>query len=808
MNLREHALRTHEHDAVPRSVDSVLKGPGRALDYGTRTMMEARFGRSLAHVRVHTDSHAAASARSISAAAYTAGAHIVFGPNRFDPHTQAGRHLLAHELTHVIQQRDGPSRIEGIGRADDAQEAEADRVADAVAMQGRSVGSMQFAVGRDVLLPTANCELPTDRDVLLPTANCELPTDRDVLLPTANCELPTDRVIRRQREDDAPATEQERQPLIVDDSTTPSPDQMQRAAFVDELDIAICTTADAEMARLGRSTRGCPLLEQWRPRIRAMDARTLETSLRRWADNPDAVRTARDYIPAVTRRLERSIAFWGATGRIVGIPPDLMDLLGGGGMSINIGSVVRGAIGRLFRKARDGAAAPSNATPVMLDGGTPLDASTASRMNSAFGRDFTNVRVHTGAEASTAASALRARAFTVGEDIAFANGEYRPGTILGDALLAHELAHVAQQDGATELSTKSESATGALEHDADDAAVHAVASLWPSVRRYARGLRTNAMPRLKSSLQLQRCDHTAEFTLNPQERGAGAGLQADTRDTGCTAEERFPPGIKAMPACCTGKMVREIQGLYPEAIARVRNAVAMTTPEQAGHFDDPLRAHFGITSSDVNAVRTIHDNLAALLGAMQGSGVIVACRSRFTDGSCQHRTRAGLLTDFNLGTSGGCDNVQPTSISFCGDYEESLPMNAVAGPNQNAAAPQWRDRAPGTWPGEPQPRGLEPRELRGRNAPFLYAREGRPSPYTGETPSNPWVQVLIHEYAHTLCARSAFHETPIMQRSETETYRGGTNYPPRAPQPGAPNPALDNPDSYAWFAFDVTRRRQ
>jgi hypothetical protein len=316
------------------------------------------------------------------------------------------------------------------------------------------------------------------------------------------------------------------------------------------------------------------------------------------------------------------------------------------------------------------------------------------------------------------------------------------------------------------------------------------------------------MPRLKSSLQLQRCDHTAEFTLNPQERGAGAGLQADTRETGCTVEERSPPGIKAMPACCTGKMVREIQGLYPEAIARVRTAVAMTTPEQAGHFDDPLRAHFGITSSDVNAVRTIHDNLGALLGAMQGGGVIVACRSRFTDRPCQHRTSTGLLTDFNLGTSGGCDNSQPTVISFCGDYEESLPMNAVAGPNPNAAAPQWRDRAPGTRPGDPQPPGLEPRELRGRNAPFLFARVGRPSPYTGETPSNPWVQVLIHEYAHTLCARSAFHETPIMQRSETETYRGGTNYPPRAPQPGAPNPALNNPDSYAWFAFDVTRRRQ
>jgi hypothetical protein len=160
----------------------------------------------------------------------------------------------------------------------------------------------------------------------------------------------------------------------------------------------------------------------------------------------------------------------------------------------------------LFRKSRDGAAEPAVSVALDAEGGRPLDNGVASRMGGAFGRDFSNVRIHTDADAAAAATSMNARAFTVGHDIAFAGGEYAPGTIIGDALLAHELAHVAQQDGAAEVLTQSEAATGALEHDADDAAVHAVTSLWPGLRRFARDTHANAMPRLKSSLKLQRCD--------------------------------------------------------------------------------------------------------------------------------------------------------------------------------------------------------------------------------------------------------------------------------------------------------------
>lgn len=76
-----------------------------------------------------------------------------------------------------------------------------------------------------------------------------------------------------------------------------------------------------------------------------------------------------------------------------------------------------------------------------------LDAGTRSQMESAFGEDFGDVRVHAGGKAGEAAERMGARAFTRGRDIYFNEGEYNPSTREGKELLAHELAHVAQQRG-------------------------------------------------------------------------------------------------------------------------------------------------------------------------------------------------------------------------------------------------------------------------------------------------------------------------------------------------------------------------
>jgi hypothetical protein len=95
-----------EDDKSP--VHDVISSSGRPLEHGVRDDMEGRLGHDFGDVRVHDDSAAASSAQAVNAHAYTVGSHIVFQRDTYDPSTTQGRTTLAHELTHVVQQRSGP----------------------------------------------------------------------------------------------------------------------------------------------------------------------------------------------------------------------------------------------------------------------------------------------------------------------------------------------------------------------------------------------------------------------------------------------------------------------------------------------------------------------------------------------------------------------------------------------------------------------------------------------------------------------------------------------------------------------------
>ena len=89
-------------------VHDVITSGGRPLEPEVRTDMEARLGHDFSDVRVHDDSAAAASATAVNAHAYTVGSNVVFQRAKYDPSSHQGRTTLAHELTHVVQQRSGP----------------------------------------------------------------------------------------------------------------------------------------------------------------------------------------------------------------------------------------------------------------------------------------------------------------------------------------------------------------------------------------------------------------------------------------------------------------------------------------------------------------------------------------------------------------------------------------------------------------------------------------------------------------------------------------------------------------------------
>ncbi|MBK7621718.1 MAG: DUF4157 domain-containing protein [Kineosporiaceae bacterium] len=89
-------------------VHDVISSGGRPLDEDVRTDMESRLGADFSDVRVHDDSAAHDSARAVNAHAYTVGSNVVFQRDQYDPSSTQGRTTLAHELTHVVQQRSGP----------------------------------------------------------------------------------------------------------------------------------------------------------------------------------------------------------------------------------------------------------------------------------------------------------------------------------------------------------------------------------------------------------------------------------------------------------------------------------------------------------------------------------------------------------------------------------------------------------------------------------------------------------------------------------------------------------------------------
>ena len=131
--LRKAPLRSGESEAPP-VVHEVLRSPGTGLDADARSFFEPRFGQDLSGIRVHADAKAAESAHAVDALAYTVGRDMVFARGQYAPHTTAGRHLLAHEITHTLQQGHERPPSSGLRIEDAASAAEHEGAATADAI--------------------------------------------------------------------------------------------------------------------------------------------------------------------------------------------------------------------------------------------------------------------------------------------------------------------------------------------------------------------------------------------------------------------------------------------------------------------------------------------------------------------------------------------------------------------------------------------------------------------------------------------------------------------------------------------------
>ncbi len=140
-----------KNDTPTLTNPETLRAAGQPLDSGLRAFMESRFGQDFGQVRVHTDGAAVHSARTMNSRAYTIGDHIVFDAGEYVPGLPAGRKIIAHELTHVLQQRIGGDR----GEAPDspAMEYEAERAAWVVRLGGGRVTVSHAARLGVALLP-------------------------------------------------------------------------------------------------------------------------------------------------------------------------------------------------------------------------------------------------------------------------------------------------------------------------------------------------------------------------------------------------------------------------------------------------------------------------------------------------------------------------------------------------------------------------------------------------------------------------------------------------------------------------------
>lgn len=304
----------------------------------------------------------------------------------------------------------------------------------------------------------------------------------------------------------------ERAALLVGVGEETAAGQLTTEEFFHRLRPRLEAAVEESLAGTVYTVAGCPWVDHWITYYQTRPASHVERMIQLWAPRAAGARGADELIEAVCERVRDGVAGWRSSGEVPSRPPvDLPD---------DPAAEPRPAAPPPAPAVQLTAAADLVVGPRLLGAGRRLDSGVSSRLGAPPG-----VRVHTDPASAGLAARAGARALTVGNDIVFADGAFAPGTTIGDALIAHELAHVSQQreaprpDGPLpedQLRDHQE-----LEQDAELSAAYTMLRIeQPTLGR-------DPGPRLRSGIRVARCSGpTPARDLRPEYDASVTALRA------------------------------------------------------------------------------------------------------------------------------------------------------------------------------------------------------------------------------------------------------------------------------------------
>lgn len=521
---------------APPIVYDVLRSPGQPLDTGSRHFMEERFGYDFSGVRVHSDEQAHRSADETNAEAYTVGQDIVFASGRYSPNSEGGRELLAHELTHVVQQGFAGTGSAGaitMGKHDE-HETSADATASAIVSGAGPTGATAGVASVGLQRQKAEGEAAGSEQKTAGSGPC------------------FEEIVG----EDIPSLFQAGVLTVIEfGGASCKPCQMLKAELNEICDKFQKNPPPVKVRMYSIDVEDAGNEDRYNDWIPGGSVPHLyfyvgssQQSHYNSAPEPDVL----DYIMAqhieyastsgAKRGAKKGMAWGAGAGAAAGIAGAIAigtqsHLEGNAMMGAILGTIVGGAAVGLGLGAAIGAIAghvnddrnkgpkdqkrkklqtksrhATNEDPeereadlwaarISRNGnnGRPMETATRGFMEDRFGYDFSRVRIHRDAPMESVAPGMDAYAATTGNNIYFGPGVYAPHTPAGREVLGHELAHVVQNETAAAVSGVS-----TLESEADRAATSVAEGRRANVTHAANqpvlGMSGRAKKTLKSML--------------------------------------------------------------------------------------------------------------------------------------------------------------------------------------------------------------------------------------------------------------------------------------------------------------------